>query len=165
MEVEAAVRRRLLADTTVTGYVGDRIYLHHLEHPVAPLGLRAIVLFSGPWWAESETYTGAGAEYPTLTVGCWADHTRDGDGEIRFQDRVRNAKAVWRAVHQVLHNPPRGQVWGAVGSNPGLLVNTSSMWLMGTHLEGPTVRWAGTPLGDAAVQPATYRLNVAQLVA
>lgn len=165
MELEPAVRRKLLADPTITGYVGDRVYLYRLEDRVDPLGLRAIVLAAGPWWAEADRYTGAGAEFPTLLVGCWADCTRNADGEITHLDRVQNAKAVARAVHRVLHNPPRGQVWGEVGSNPGLLVNTSSLWLSSTHLEGKDVHWLGTPLGDAAVQPVTYALNVAQLVA
>lgn len=165
MELEHAVRRHLLADTTVTGYVGNRIYAHRLEDRVDPLGLRAIVLTPGPWWGEPDRYEGAGAEYPTLTVSCWADCTRTEDGEIAQLDRVRSARAVWRAVHRVLHNPARGQVWGATGSNPGLLVNTSSLWLQSTPIEGADTRYLGIPLGDAAVQPATYAFNVAQLVA
>lgn len=163
MELEPAVRRRLLEDPTIRGYVGDRIYIHRLEDRVDPLGLRAIVLYAGPWWAEADRYTGAGAEYPTLVADHWADCTRTGDGDIARLDRVQNAKAVWRAVHRVLHNPPRGEVWGAVGSNPGLLVNTSTLWFAPSALEGAEVRRTGTPLQDAAVVPATYALNTAVL--
>lgn len=162
MEIEAAVRRRLLADPTVTGYVGDRVWMFRLENRVDPLGQRAVVVYRASGWAQPERYEGAGAEFPTLVVECWADCTRDGDGEIAHTDRVANALAVWRAVHRVLHNPRRGQVWGAVGSNPGLLVNTSSLWFEPEHLEGRGER-RGVPLGDAACVPATYALNVAVL--
>lgn len=163
MELEPAVRRRLLADAAVTGYVGNRVHLYRLEDRVDPLGLRAVVLYAGPSWSETDRYVGAGAEYPTLVVDCWADCTRDGDGEILHMDRIGNAKAVWRAVHRVLHNPERGQVWGEVGSNPGLLVNTSTQWFGPTHLEGSEVRRTGTALQDSAVVTATYALNVAVL--
>jgi hypothetical protein len=163
MELESAVRRRLLADATVTGYVGDRVYLHRLEDRVDPVGLRAIVLYAGPWWGESERYVAASAEYPTLVVDCWADCTRTGDGDVARLDRVQNAKAVWRAVHRLLHNPPRGEVWGEVGSNPGLLVNTSTLWFAPSALEGAEVRRTGTPLQDAAVVSGTYAMNTAVL--
>lgn len=165
MELEPAVRRRLLADPTITAYVGDRVWLHRLEDRVDPVGLRAVVLYAGPWWAESDRYEGAGAEYPTLVTDCWSDCTRTGDGDIARMDRIANAGAVWRAVHRVLHNPPRGQVWGEVGSNPGLLVNTSSLWFRPAAIEGADVRRTGVPLQDAAVVSATYAMNIALLVA
>lgn len=165
MELEPAVRRRLLAEPTITSYVGDRVFLYRLEDRVDPLGLRAIVLYAGPWWAEADRHEGAGGEFPTLTVDAWADCSRTPDGEIAHLDRVVNAKAVARAVHRILHNPPRGQVWGAVGSNPGLLVNTSTLWLASTHLEGSDTKRTGIPLGDAAVQPATYAFNTALISA
>jgi len=163
MELEPAARRQLLADATVSGYVGDRAYLYRLEDRVDPLGLRAVVIYAGPWWADADRYEGASMEYPTLVVDCWADCTRNGDGEIVRMDRIQNARAVWRAVHRVLHNPPRGMIWGATGSNPGLLVNTSSLWLGPTHLEGANTTRTGIPLQDAAVVTATYALNVAVL--
>jgi hypothetical protein len=125
--------------------------------------LRAIVLYAGPWWAEPDRYEAASAEYPTLVVDCWADCTRTGDGDIARLDRVQNAKAVARAVQRVLHNPPRGEVWGEVGSNPGLLVNTSSLWFAPAAFEGAEVRRTGTPLQDAAVVSGTYAMNTAVL--
>ena len=163
MELEPAVRRRLLADPTVVGYVGDRIYPHRLEERVDPLGLRAIVIYAGPWWGDAERYESASAEYPTLVVDCWADCTRDEDGNIARLDRVQNAGAVWRAVHRVLHNPPRGEVWGEVGSNPGLLVNTATLWFRPGAIEGADAKRTGTPLQDAAVVSATYAMGVAVL--
>jgi hypothetical protein len=78
-------------------------------------------------------------------------------------DRIQNARAVARAVQRVMHNPPRGQVWGAVGSNPGLLVNTSSLWFAPAAIEGADARRTGTPLQDAAVVSSTYRLNTVVL--
>jgi hypothetical protein len=161
MELPPAARRRLLTDDTVRGYTGDRIYMDRLEKPVAPLGARAVVLYAGSAWASSETYEGAGAEFPTLIVDCWADCTRDDTGDIRYTDRVGNARALWRAVHRLLHNPRRGQIWGRVGSNPGLLVNTSTQWVAPTTIETGTRR--GIPLGDAAIVTATYALNIALL--
>lgn len=159
MELEPAARRRLLADITVAGYVATRVYTDRLEEPVQPMGLRAVVLTRGPSWSNSDTYEGASAEFPTLVVDCWADCTRDDTGDIARTDRATNARALWRAVHRLLHNPRRGQIWGRVGSNPGLLVNTSTQWLAPAVLEGGTRR--GTPLGDAAIVTATYALNVA----
>jgi hypothetical protein len=165
MEIEAATRRRLLGDSTVTGYVGDRVWPFRLEDRVDPHGHRAVVVYRGPAWAETDRYEAAAAEYPTLVVDCWADCTRDDSGEILRTDRVQAAFAVWRAVHRLLHNPPRGQMWGQVGSNPGLLVNTSTQWFGPTHLEGDGIKRTGIPLGDAAVVTATYALNVALVTA
>ena len=164
MEIESAVRRYLLGDPTIAGYVGNRIYIDRLEEPVAPAGLRAIVLYRATGWAETEKYEGAAGEFPTLVVDCWADNTRDTDGEILRTDRLTNSRAVWRAAHRLLHNPRRGQVWGASGSNPGLLVASSSLWFHATSLEGAGQR-TGIPLGEAGVTTATYAMHVATLVA
>lgn len=163
MEVESAVRRYLLTDPTLTAYVGNRIYIDRLETPVAPLGLRALVLYRASGWAQTETYEGAAGEFPTLVIDCWADNTRTADGEILRTDRLPNSRAVWRAAHRLLHNPPRGRVWGATSSNPGLLVNTSSLWFHATSIE--TGHRTGIPLGEAGVTTATYALHVANLAA
>jgi hypothetical protein len=164
MELESAVRRKLLADSTVTAYVGNRIYINRLEEPVAPAGHRALVIHRGPGWAETEHYEGAGGEFPTLILDAWSDNTRDADDEILRTDRLTNSRAVWRAAHRVLHNPRPGQIWGANGSNPGLLIVTSTLWIHPTDLEGNGQR-TGTPLGEAGITTATYALHIATLVA
>lgn len=165
MELESAVRRYLLADPTITSYVGNRIYIDRLEAPVEPHGHRAIVIYRATGWAETETYEGAAGEFPTLILDCWADNTRDDDGEILRTDRLPNSRAVWRAAHRKLHNPPRGRVWGASASNPGLLVISSTLWFHATSIEGPHTSRTGTPLGEAGITTATYALHVANLAA
>jgi hypothetical protein len=162
VELEAAARRHLLTDSTITGYVAGRVEPFRLKRRVDPHGTRAIVIERGPAWSETERYEGASAEFPTLAIRCWADSTRDNDGNVTSLNRVENAYAVWRAVHNFIHNRRPGQIWGRTGSNPGLLVNTCSLWAGPTHLDGQG-SINGVPVGEAAVVTASYAMNVAHL--
>ena len=162
MEIEAAARRHLLADNTVNGYLAGRAYAFKLKTLVTPHGHRALVLYRGNPWAQTERYEHAGAEFPTLVLDCWSDHSRDGDGEMLHPDRVQNAYALWRAAHNLIHNQRPGTIWGRSSSNPGVLINTCSLWAGPPHLDGEGHR-TGIPVGEAAVVTAVYALNMATL--
>lgn len=128
MEVEAAIRRRLLSDPTVAGYVGERVFTHRLHDgvDVGETGRRAIVVRRVGGWATPDPVTTQ--EYPLVALDCYAGDSRDGEGNITAFDATSSAYAVWRAADRLLHNPERGTWWGAIGSNPGLLVVTSQRW-------------------------------------
>jgi hypothetical protein len=125
MEVEAAVRRRLLDDPTVAGYVADRVFTHRLHDGVDldSTGRRAVVVRRVGGWATPDPVTTQ--EYPLLSVDCYAGNSRDSAGNVAAFDATSGAYAVFRAADAVLHAPERGTWWGAVGSNPGLLVVAS----------------------------------------
>lgn len=125
MEIEPATRRRLLADPTVAGYVTDWVFTHRLHDgvDVGKVGRRAIVVRRVGGWATPDPVTSQ--EYPLLSIDCYAGDTRDTDGNITAFDATSSAFALYRAVDALLHNPERGAWWGAVGSNPGLLVVAS----------------------------------------
>lgn len=122
MEVESAVRRRLLADQTVNGYVAGAVWKFRLMEAIEGTGQRAVVVKrDGGWAVPDETTT---QEYPLVTVRCYADPDRDNDGLMVDGTALSNAFALYRAVDKVLHGK-RGEVWG--GDN-GLLVITSQRW-------------------------------------
>lgn len=108
MELEAAARKMLLADPTVAGYVGRKVYKHRLME-MLECGQRAIVLRRNGGWTQPDTITHQ--EYPLLQVQCWADVSRSPEGEAAKQDAEDNAWAVCRAVDDLMQGI-RGQCWG-----------------------------------------------------
>lgn len=165
MEIEAAIRRRLLNDPTVTVYVVDRVFTHRLHDGVDldNTGRRAIVVRRAGGWATPDPVTTQ--QYPILSVDCYAGNTRDPDGNIAAFDATSSAYALYRAVDAVLHAPERGTWWGAVGSNPGLLVIASQRWAepyaetSSDLLRGRAT--TGEELGSATVVVARYAVTCA----
>lgn len=161
MEVEAAARRELLADDTVKGLVADRVFRHRLDEVVDSTGKQAIVVARNNGWATPDPVKTA--EYPILGVKCYADPTRDAQGEIRQEDAADRAYALARVVTRLLH-ARRGRWWGTVGSNPGLMVVTCQKWKepvlvteKDKHGEG-----SGDPLGDSVYVYVEFALQVIQ---
>lgn len=163
MEVEAAIRRRLLDDPTVAGYVVDRVFTHRLHDGVDldGTGRRAIVVRRAGGWATPDPVTTQ--EYPLVSVDCYAGNSRDADGNITAFDATSGAYALWRAADRLLHAPERGTWWGAVGSKPGLLVIASQRWgepyaeTASDLLRGRAT--TGEELGGATVVVARYAIT------
>lgn len=126
MELEPAARHRLLADATVTGYVVKRVFTHRLmESLKGTSGLAVVVRRSGGWSTPDQSRT---AEYPLLTVQCWADPDRE-SGEVAVGNALNKAWALYRAVDPIFHMV-RGERWGYSTSPPrdGLMIVRSSRW-------------------------------------
>ena len=120
MEVDSAVRRELLNDPTVTGYVGDKVYRRSLWDNLEVLkGARAVVVKRATGWAIPQRKNTQ--EYPTVTLECWADGDRDADGNLITDNGIDNAFALYRAVDSVLHGRDAG-IWGRFGTSAGLTV-------------------------------------------
>lgn len=119
MEVVSAARRRLLATEAVRSQVGDKVWKYRLEDGLETSSGKAIVCLEDPGWATP--VPDKTIEFPTLVVDCYADPTRDGDKMIRTYDAEEKALALARVVKDELHMK-RAEWWGAVGSNPGLMV-------------------------------------------
>lgn len=164
MEVESAVRRVLLADEVVASMAGSRVYKFRLEEKVDGTGLAAVVLSRDGGWAAPDLTQSS--EYPLLTVRCYADPTRDGAGQIATADAADKAFALYRRVNQVLHAAPRGGMWGAVGSNAGMLTISCQRWGEPYAVTAADTHGSGGPsdkdeqLGDSMYVIATYALHV-----
>jgi len=139
VEVETAVRRMLLADPTVNGYVAGKGYKHRLDDTVEGTGGMAFVVRRTGGWAKPDTVKSA--EYPLVEVQCWADHDRTADGGIATANAEEKAWALFRAVDRLMHGV-RGVEWGRVGDTRGLQVIGSSRWREGSVL---TTKVPGKP--------------------
>jgi hypothetical protein len=101
MEVETAVRKFLLSQSSVTGYVGQRVFKFQLTEPVHATGNRAVVIRRvGQWTPPDPVKT---SEYPIVQVECWADPDRDGDGNVLVSNALDKAFAVQRVIDPLLH--------------------------------------------------------------
>lgn len=157
MEVEAAARRLLIADQTVNGYVNGKVFRYRLEEKIEGTSGRAIVVARNNGWATPDPVTTQ--EFPILTVKCYADPSRDSEGNIRSTDAEDGAFALWRAVDKLLHGK-RDEYWG--GPSNGLRVVTSQRWqepvlITERDRHGQT---AGDPLGDTVYVHGQYALQV-----
>jgi len=151
VEIEAAVRRMLLADLTVNGYVAGKVFKFRLEEQ--PSGGRAVVVRRIGGW----TAPGTGSqEYPLVEVQCWADHSRDAEGLMVKADAEENAWALYRAVMPLMHGV-RNQWWGAMGSNPGLLI-------VGSYRSGEPILFQGKLVGSSPGRGGTHDRGEAMYV-
>ncbi|MFE2751565.1 hypothetical protein ACFXGA_06130 [Actinosynnema sp. NPDC059335] len=160
MEVEPAVRRHLLNDQAVRGYVGDRVYKQHLDEHVQGAGKRAIVLRVDGGWSQPDTVQTS--EFPLLYIDFWADRSRDSTGRAVADDAMDNARAVYRVTDPLLH-ARRGERWGSFGTHRGLMVVSSARWsepIVQTEMRSHGGTFLGVKLGDCAVVTAAYALHV-----
>lgn len=120
MEIDSAVRRELLSDSTVGGYVGDKVYRHTIwERLDNVAGARAIMVKRGGGWATPDRIKTP--EWPQVIIECWADCDRDSDGEMAADNGMDNAFAVYRVVDNFIHARDPGR-WGQTVNNPGIEV-------------------------------------------
>ena len=160
MEVEAAVRRVLLGDPTVNGYVVGKVFRNRLEEKVDGTGGRAIVVARNNGWATPDPATSQ--EYPIVVLKFYADPDRDVySGGVQRSNAEDKALAVYRAADKLLH-AKRGVWMGAFGSNRGLMVVTSArasepvvVREKDRHGEG-----SGDPLGDSLYVMVEYNMQV-----
>lgn len=159
MELETAVRRLLLADETVAGYVGDKVFKNTLEEHVDGTGGRAVTVFrTGGWTAPDPV---SSAEFPLLQVNCFADCDRDDDGLVTSRNAIDKAFAVYRSVDRLLHGA-REEWWGAGGRDEGLMIVSCARYVEPIAMEAQdqhataNVGNAQVPLGDSAFVWARY---------
>lgn len=120
MEIDSAVRRELLADPTVAGYVGDKVYRHTIWERLDNVnGARAILVKRQGGWAVPDRIKTP--EWPQILIECWADADRDTDGEVKADNGMDNAFAVYRAVDNFIHSRAPGR-WGQTSTNQGIQV-------------------------------------------
>lgn len=149
MEVETGLRKFLLTQQAVTGYVQQRVFKHSLMEPVSGTGHRAVVVRRvGTWQTPHPINT---AEFPIVQVECWADADRDLDGNVSIGNAADKALAVQRVIDPLLH-AKRDVRWG------GLVVVSSARFtesIITTQDDFPALR-----LGDAAYAATRYALCV-----
>ena len=162
MELAPAARRHLMASTAIRGYVADRVYTHELATHVAPHGKRAIVVRPSGGWSQPEQRSGG--EFPLLYIDCWADCTREPNGDRAADDNITNAWAVYRAVDPLLQGVRHAQ-WGAVGTQPGLTIVSCERWSEpipqtagDSHGGASTALPYPVPIGEAAVVTTAYAI-------
>lgn len=168
MELESAARRMLLGRSDVRGYVQERVFKDKLLEQVQGTGRSAVVVRTAGWWSPADDVQTV--EFPVLVVEFWADCTRDELGNKAQGDAEDRARAGWRVLKPLFHAPPRGQVWGAVGSDRGVRVVASKLW-QGPFFEtendshgslasyGYTGR-SGVKLGDCCVAVGQFAVQV-----
>lgn len=159
MEIESAVRRHLLNSDPVKGHVQGRVYKHRLEEPL-PKGGLALVVTRQPGWAT--TMPRKTAEFPVVWVDVYADPTRDHAGDIERLDAEDKGFAVARTLKGLMHGR-RGEWWGAVGSNRGLMVVTSEQWQLPVILRDTDLHKGDRmrALGDSVVVRTKWALQIA----
>lgn len=167
MELETAVRRMLLQDDTVAGYVGSKVFKHALETIVDRTGGRAVVVKRAGGWAIPQPVNTQ--EYPLLQIECWADCDRDENGDVTTRNAIDKAFALYRAIDPLVH-AKRGVTWGAGGSSDGLCVVSAQRWSEPVPVEskdGHSTAVSGNgmndlpPQGESAVVWVRYALVVA----
>jgi hypothetical protein len=119
VEVETAIRKYLLAQSEVTGYVGQRVDKFRLTEPITGTGRRSIVVKrNGGWQTPDPVKT---LEFPIVQIECWADPDRDADGNVSVSNALDKALAVQRVIDPLLHGQ-RGVRWSE------LMVVSSARW-------------------------------------
>lgn len=158
MELETAVRRHLVKDQTVNGYVQGKVFKHTLELNLEGTGGYAIVVRRAPGWALPDPIKSS--EFPRLVVECWADPDRDEQGMKASENGATKALSLYRAVDRLLH-AKRDVWWGAGGGERGLRIITSARDLDPAALGGPSASVDNRPalFGDLSMVPATYQIQ------
>jgi hypothetical protein len=159
VEVDAALRRRLLNDPPIAGFVQTRVYKRTLMEPVPESGQAIVVAMNGGW-APPELRQHA--ENPLVTVRCYADPDRDVDGTVVRSNAEDKARATWRQIDRLIHGT-RGETWGAVANTPGLRIVSCERWsepipFGATDQHGRSTD-AREPLGDIVYVYCSYAVQ------
>ena len=152
MELTTAVRRYLLAQSAVTGYVQTRVWKDRLEDVLDRTGQRAIVVKDAGSWSVPQARNTQ--EYPLLRIEFWADHTRDDDDTIAVEDGMSSARALFRVVDPLLHGV-RDVRWGG---DDGLFV-------IGCQRYSEPLPMTGSELATGRPQPTDADAYEAQAIA
>jgi len=156
MELETAVRKVLLGDATVTGYVGAKVHKHRLDGVLDRTGGRAVVVRRVGGWNRPNDITTQ--EFPLLEVQCWADHDRDANGDLATANAEEKAWALARAIDPLLHGK-RGVTWGEEDDRPGLPVDGCSRWAEGVVLSASQAAGRARTSEEAVYVSVQYAVN------
>lgn len=152
------MRRMLLQDPTVNGYVVGKVFRYRLEEKVDGTSGMAVVLVNDNGWATPNPVTTQ--EYPILQVRCYADPTRGPLGEISQADALDKAWALTRAIEPLIHGK-RDVIWGRFGSSPGLRIITAQRWAEPWEMtDEDRHNTSEDPLGDSVYVATRYALQV-----
>lgn len=130
MEVEVAVRKRLLAIPALVGYTtGARVFKDRLDASLDGTGHRAVVVSRVGSWTSHPPGSRNTQEYPLVRLTFWADHDRNSSGQMTKANGRANALALHRVVDPVIHGV-RDEWWGGPDDDPtaGLLVIGCTRW-------------------------------------
>ena len=130
MEVEVALRRRLLAIPALVGYTtAERVYKDRLEAVLDGSGRRAAVVARSGAWTSHPPGSRNTQEYPLVRITYWADHDRNASKQMTKANGRANALALHRVVDPVIHGI-RDEWWGGTEEDPttGLLIIGCSRW-------------------------------------
>lgn len=157
MEIDVAVRRMLLQDTTIVGYVGTKVFKNELIEHVDGTSGRAIVVRRNIGWSPPDQVQTS--EYPTVAVECWADVDRSPGGLKSADNAIDKAYAVARVVTRLMHRK-RDVWWGAGGAQPGLRILTS---MQDGEPVAETQKDAhnGVVMGESAVVTVQFDIHIA----
>lgn len=159
MEILTALRRHLLTQDAVRGYVGSKVDKAKLHDHVDQKGTRAIVVRSNGGWAQPDLTQSS--EYPLILIDFWADCSRDRLADRIADDAVDNAMAVYRVVDPLLHRK-RNVMWGGQGTDPGLQIVSCIRWsepITQTRDESHGGVAYGVQLGESAVVTVQYAIH------
>lgn len=155
MEIETAVRKFLLQQDSVKGYVGDKVTKFSLLEHVDGTGGRAIVVRRSNGWNTPDSVQTS--EFPTVILDFWADCDRV-DGSKVVDNAVDKAFAVYRVVDKLIH----GKRDVMMGSLRIFSVQRWSEPIFETANDAHgSTKSMSTPIGDSAVVSATYAFHLA----
>lgn len=157
MEIDTAVRRMLLQQPSVIGYVGTKVFKNALIDNVDGTGGRAVVVRRrGGWYPPDLVGT---AEMPVVEVECWADPDREG-GLKTVDNAIDKAYALQRVVSTVM-NRQRDVWWGAGGDNPGVRVISCLQSDDPVHETATDLHGTGAGIGDCAIVTVHFDVRIA----
>lgn len=104
MELETAARKRALQSDAIKNLVVDRVFKFQLEQPLEGTGKLAIVCNRRGNWTSP---TKGSQEYPILVWECYADWSRDSEGNASKDDAADRAMQLYREVDRFFHQVDR----------------------------------------------------------
>lgn len=120
MEIETAVRLRALESPGITNLTGrHRVYKFQLPIVLEGTGHCAVVFRRNTGWASPGP---GGAETPIVVADCYADHSRNEQGEQIKDDREERAMQLFREVDRWFHQKAGGDMYWPSGDTSGLRV-------------------------------------------
>ncbi|QOP66161.1 hypothetical protein SEA_DANIELLEIGNACE_20 [Arthrobacter phage DanielleIgnace] len=156
MEIDTAVRRMLLQDDTVKGYVQAKVFKNELlEHVDGTSGMALVVRKAGGWQGPSQQM-----EFPLVAVECWADVDRDQMGLKIRDNQLDKAYSLYRAVKRLMHDK-RDVWWGAGGAERGCRVILSEQQSEPVHnLISYSKGGTTVPAAESAVVTVQYEITL-----
>lgn len=158
MELETGARRMLLLNPGVVGYVGQKVFKNELLEHVQGSSGRALVVRKAGGWAPPDRVQSS--EFPELVIECWADPDRAPNGDMKVDNAVDKAYALYRLIDPLFHRV-MDVYWGAGGTDRGVRVISSYRAMEPSHsLVNYPRAGSNTPMQDCAAVTVTYNVHL-----